>query len=110
METPIKTRASRRAELDSTLRTILGSSNIYYQPPENTKITTYPAIVYTRTTIDPQYADNLMYLNKTCYEITLIDRRPDSPLIDLLMDLPSCRYLRHVSVSGVNNDTFRIYY
>ena len=46
-----------RLELHEILVDALGSRNVYYQPPENIKIT-YPAIVYSKTDIWKNKADD----------------------------------------------------
>ena len=40
-----------RERLSAILHEVLGSDNVYYQPPESVKMK-YPAIVYTRDSID----------------------------------------------------------
>lgn len=49
-----------RLELQSELEKILGSRNVYFQPPASVKIK-YPAIVYSRKSIDNNFANNTVY-------------------------------------------------
>ena len=49
-----------RLNLQTTLETILGSRNVYFQPPESVKLK-YPAIVYSRNDIMNQFADDGVY-------------------------------------------------
>ena len=47
--------------LQETLETILGSENVYFQPPESYKIE-YPCIIYERANIKAIKADNIGYI------------------------------------------------
>ncbi len=49
-----------RLELHSVLQELLGSSNVYYQPPESIKMQ-YDAIRYSTKTIDSKYANDRKY-------------------------------------------------
>ena len=48
---------NRRYELQAVLEGILGSGNVYFQPPENLKVR-YDCIVYERSEIETVHADN----------------------------------------------------
>ena len=65
-----------RLNLQTELETILGSRNVYYQPPESVKMK-YPAIVYSRKNIDNIFADDTVYTQNHAYELTVIDPNPD---------------------------------
>ena len=51
---------TRRILLDSKLREILGSDNVYYRDPES-KSMNYPAFKYKMSGIGEKYADNKSY-------------------------------------------------
>ena len=70
--------AKSREELSVLLRSILGSSNVYYQPPNGYKLK-YPCIIYSLNTIDTVKADNKLYLGHNKYDIQVIDKSPTSP-------------------------------
>lgn len=99
----------RRLELQTILEDILGSRNVYYQPPESVKIK-YPAIVYERDDIVNDHADDLPYLQHYRYMITVIDKNPDSPIIPIIAKLPKCRFNRHFASENLNHDIFTIYF
>lgn len=101
--------ARPRIELDEILRGILGSSNVYFQPPESTKMR-YPAIVYNRDRTWDMYADDGKYVKYKGYSITHIDWDPDSPVLDKLEALPLCSFIRHIVSDGLNNDVYLIYF
>lgn len=96
---------NKRLELHEVLCDILGSRNVYYQPPETVKMK-YPAIVYSRTDIDNEYGDNLAYIQKRKYLITLIDKNPDSEFVNKLANLSKCKYIRNYKADNLNHDVF----
>ena len=98
-----------RVDLQNVLEELLGSRNVYYQPPESLKMN-YPAIVYVRKTIDNSYANNSVYKQNYAYEITVIDKNPDSEIVNKVSKLPSCRFDRHFKSDNLNHDIFTLYY
>ena len=100
---------SSRVELQTTLESLLGSRNVYYQPPETIKMD-YPAIKYSKTNIRVNHANNSNYISKICYQIIVIDSKPDNPVIDKLLSLPYCTYNRYYKADGLNHDVFTLYY
>lgn len=99
----------RRLELDGLLREILGSNEVYYQPPESVKMR-YPAIVYQRADIRNLFADDIPYRQSTAYQVTVIDRNPDSDIVVMVSRLPMCRFDRHYTADRLNHDVFNIYF
>ena len=97
-----------RLDLQTKFEEILGSRNVYYQPPASVKMQ-YPAIVYRRKDINTRFANNVVYMHSTSYEIVLIDKNPDSEFIDKILQLPYCRYERHYTSDNLNHDVFTIY-
>lgn len=88
---------------------ILGSPNAYFQPPANMQMK-YPAIVYVLKGIDTIRADNGVYITLPHYELTLIDKNPNSPYISKLLALPYCRFDRHYKADNLNHFTFILYF
>lgn len=99
----------RRVKLQQILEEILGSKNVYYQPPENVRMN-YPAIRYSKESIDSEFANNSKYINTKRYQITLIDRRPDNSAIDKILNLPLSSYDRHFISDNLHHDVIIIYY
>lgn len=99
----------RRLELHSMLVALLGSSNVYYQPPSNIQMK-YPAIVYERARIDNMFANNNPYNQSLGYTVTVIDKNPDSEIVKKLSLLPLCRFDRHFVSDNLNHDVFTLYY
>lgn len=98
-----------RLELQTTLEMLLGSRNVYFQPPESIKMK-YPAIVYKRDDIGNVYASNDVYAQRFLYELTYIDEDPDNDMIIRLSKLPYCDFVRAYSFDGLNHYTFTLYY
>lgn len=98
-----------RLKLQTLLETLLGSRNVYYQPPESVKMS-YPAIVYSRNSIDNTHANNAVYGQSLSYEITVIDKNPDSEIVTRVSRLPRCRFDRHFTSDNLNHDVFTLYF
>ena len=98
-----------RLELQNLLESILGSRNVYYQPPESIKIK-YPAIIYSRNNIDNNFADDIVYMQNHTYQIIVIDTNPDSEIVNKISKLPMCRYNRHYTSDNLNHDVFILNY
>lgn len=99
----------RRLQLQNLLMSILGSNNVYFQPPASVRLE-YPCIVYTRKNIDQIKADNIDYVRHTQYTVTLIGQNPESDIVDKILDIPYCRYDRFFASNGLNHDVFSLYY
>lgn len=74
-----------RLDLQTELEAVLGSRNVYFQPPETLKIK-YPAIIYKLVDMDPIYADNKMYINRKKYAVTLIHDDPDNEVKECIIE------------------------
>lgn len=98
-----------RIELQSMLENILGSKNVYYQSPPSTGMK-YPAIKYDKNRITSDYANNKKYRNKTSYNLIVIDKRPDNPVIQKLLELPYCSYDRMYKSDNLYHDSLTLYY
>lgn len=98
-----------RVELQSELEELLGSRNVYYQPPESLKME-YPCIRYSKNDIDSKYANNKKYINTTQYQIIVIDRKPDNIVIDKILELPLSSYNNHYTSDNLHHDVITIYY
>lgn len=99
----------QREDLQTILEAVLGSDYVYFQPPESVKME-YPCIVYGRFAVDIKFADNSPYANKKGYQVTVIDKDPDSEIPDKVMALPLCSYQRFFTVDNLNHDIYNLYY
>lgn len=99
----------KRIDLQSALEVILGSKNVYFQPPESI-LMKYPCVLYNRLSDRPRFASNKLYANKILYKITLVDKNPDSSILEKFYILPLCLFDRHYVAENLNHDVFNIYY
>ena len=98
-----------RLDLQGLLEELLESRNVYYQSPESVKMQ-YPAIRYSKKNIQSVYANNSKYLMRDCYELIVISRKPDDPVIKRLLALPYCSYDRPYIADNLYHDVLTIYY
>lgn len=98
-----------RLDLQAKLEELLGSEHVYYQPPESRKIG-YPAIKYSKSDIQSTFANDAMYSKMNRYELIVIDRNPDNPVINKLLELPYCSYDRWYPADNLNHDVLILYY
>ena len=96
-----------RLELQEKLEELLGSKNVYYQPPEKME---YPAIKYSKNDIKTTHANNAVYTKMTQYTLTVIARKPDHPVIEKLLELPYCTYDRNYKSDNLEHDVLTLYY
>jgi hypothetical protein len=97
-----------RLELHALLVELLGSTNVYYEPPETLKMS-YPAIRYQRTNIRSKRADNSNYSVFYCYEIVVISKDPDISVVEKLLEVPYCTHDRHYRASNLHHNVFTLY-
>lgn len=98
-----------RIELHNELVSLFGSNHVYYNPPESLKMT-YPAIRYVKEYVYNPKADNIGYYTRKRYQITVIDKSPDNPVIDKLLGLPMSTFERHYISDNLNHDVINLYY
>ncbi len=99
--------ASRRLLLHEVLCNLLGSRNVYFQPPSSIKMK-YPAIVYEVARIDNLHANNGVYLSNTGYSVTVIDSDPDSKIVGKVASMPTSKFNRHYEKDNLNHDVYTI--
>lgn len=100
---------NRRLHLHEVLCKILGTRNVYFQPPESVQMN-YPAIVYGLDEIKNTFADDGVYLSVRKYAVTVIDEDPDSMIVDKVCLLPMCHFNRHYEKDNLNHDVFELYF
>lgn len=98
-----------RLELQIVLEELLGTRNVYFQSTESVKMQ-YPAIVYSRSNIETRHANDRPYNQSRVYQVTLIDKNPDSKFVDKIAQLPMCRFDRHYKADNLNHDVFTLYF
>lgn len=99
----------KRLLLQSLLEIMLGTDAVYFQPPADVQMK-YPCIVYQRDTADTKFADNIPYRFQKRYQLTVIDRNPDSDIPDKVATLPSCILTRNFVADNLHHDVFNLYF
>lgn len=98
-----------RVELNALLESILGTDKVHFQPPASVSLS-YPCIVYSRDDIDTRFADNIPYTRFKRYQVTVIDKNPDSVIPDKVAALPMCSFATHFTTDNLNHDIFNLYF
>lgn len=100
---------NRRIQLHQILVDLLGSTNVYFQPPSTVQMK-FPCIIYSRDARDEKFADNILYLGKDRYSISVVDKNPDSDIPDKVGALPLTSFSQHYVVDNLNHDVYSTYY
>lgn len=98
-----------RLDLQFILEAVLGSTNVYFQPPASTTLI-YPCIVYKRSGIKSQFGDNIPYFLSKEYTLTVIYKDADSDLIDRVALLPKCKLDQTFTTDNLYHAIFTIIY
>lgn len=94
-----------RLNVQDTLESILGGTEVYYQPPE-TQTMKYPAITYKLYNINNRFADNDIYMGRDTYEVVVIDRVPDNAAVMKLRKMVNVSFLRNYISDNLNHTVF----
>jgi hypothetical protein len=70
----------------------------------------YPCIVYQRYNALTLFANNLPFRHTKRYQVTVIDRDPDSLIPDKVATLPMCLHNRFFVANNLNHDVFNLYF
>ena len=100
---------ARRLMLQSELETLIGNNHVYYNPPKNLMME-YPAIRYSKSKIDIRHANDKIYKKMTRYELIVISRKPDSEIIEKILELPYSSFDRHYTSDNLHHDVLTLYY
>ena len=99
-----------RAQLQTLLASLAGENvPVYFQPPSNITMQ-YPCIVYRRDNADTKFAGNRPYRYTQRYQLMVIDRDPDNPLLAEIARLPMCTYDRFYTADDLNHDVFNLFF
>lgn len=99
----------KRKELQIILENILGSDQVYFQPPETIKMS-YPAIVFSFDSIDNKKANNKQYITRFVFHATLITKSVNSDqFLNALLNLEYCSLDKPYMSDGLYHYPFTIY-
>lgn len=99
----------RRLEFHEVLCNLLGSRNVYFQPPGTISIQ-YPCIIYSLQKVNSEYGDNFGYHKRDCYSVTYIDKNPDSIIPDQIGDLELSSFERYYVAENLHHNIYNVYY
>ena len=100
---------AQRSELHAKLKQILGSDNVYFQPPRNVRLR-FPCIIYELNRYNVQYADDTKYLGTKGYTVTYISPDPDDSTWEDILNLPLCSFSRFFTADDLNHWALKLYY
>ena len=102
-----------RIDLQYKLESILGSRNVYFQPPEYIRLH-YPCIIYSLDNIKHEEANNIKYTKQKKYSVTVIFNDYDDVLHDRiindLLDLDYCYFNRTFINENMYHYVFTLYF
>ena len=91
---------------ETTIKTQLSTicSNVYFQPPTGLGMN-FPCIAYNRQ----KKADNIKYKTDVIYKVIVIDRDPDSEIVNAVSQLPNTTHTGFYTKNNFNYDVFTMY-
>jgi hypothetical protein len=96
-----------RLDLHEILLTL--TPNVYFQPPATMQME-YPCIVYQNDNARTEFAGNRPYMYSKRYQITVIDRNPDSTIPDSLAWLENTLFDRHFTANNLHHSVFTLFF
>lgn len=87
-----RSRKDLHKELKEVMKDLGIDENVYFVSPSNNHMN-YPCIRYSIARENVRYANNNRYLIFNLYDLTVIDRREDSPIVTAL-----CNHFKYCSI------------
>lgn len=101
---------SRRLDLQLELEELLGSRNVYFQPPTSIKLK-YPCIIYSLDSSYNTFANDKRYFNKKKYDVIFITNNADSDFADKIIEhFFYCAESRRYTAENLYHMAFILYY
>lgn len=101
--------AKARIGLQLFLENLIGSRNVYFQPPPSFQLK-YPCIIYNLSDINNTHANNNVYVREKMYTLTVVDADPDSVVSEKVSKLPMCSFDRFYTADNLNHFVYTIFY
>lgn len=98
-----------RDELQTIFEELLGSRNVYYDPPTNLRMN-YDAIRYSLSALNIRFANDKRYLNKKRYDAVVIARDPDPEVVDKILELPYTSMGKPYTADNLHHYPITIYF
>jgi len=87
----------------------LGPEKVYFQAPSQDRMV-YPCIMYSIDNEETIHADNKPYSRTLRYQVTIIDRDPDSLIPAKVAALPLSSFSGAFVVDGLNHSVYNLYF
>lgn len=101
---------NNRLELHERLKQLVGTDNVYFQPPASVKLS-YPCVIYSIGNGEAKRADNIIYNYVNSYDLIFIYKKPNIEIIEQVLNaLPMCRMTRAYIADNLNHYAFSVYY
>lgn len=101
--------AKDRLSLHTQLIAVLGSTNVYFQPPASL-VLKYPCIIYKLDDVQGVHANGKRYLGTKRYLITVVDKNPDTLIYDKVLELPYCAFETYFVADNLNHYICSLHY
>lgn len=98
-----------QADLQADLEALLGSENVYFQPPSGTQLS-YPCITYERDLIKTKFANNSPYNHADRYLVKIIERSLVDSAAEKIKTWPKCSFVRAYRADGLYHTIFNLYH
>jgi hypothetical protein len=85
------------------------TSHVYFQPPSG-HLMQFPCIVYALEGDSAQHANNELYRRAKRYQVTVIDRDPDSDLAEKVRLLQYCAFQRQFAADDLHHYVFTLFF
>lgn len=97
-------------QLQDELKLLLGSNNVYFQPPKNLQMH-YPCFTVSLGSASQAMADNKTYTYTDRYTLTYISYDPDDEMRKRVVEKFSmCTFDRHFVNDTLQHYVFSLYY
>lgn len=97
-----------RMDLHRLLCSLNESGSVYFQPPESIKLK-YPAIIYEVSRLPNRFADDTVYKTNSVFKIMVIDKDPESKIVEAIRSLPKASFVTYYTRDNLNHTVFTIY-
>lgn len=97
-----------RLEFHEMLCSLLGSRNVYFQPPATIRMK-YPCIVYEAQAMASRHASNVPYAFSDRYRVIVIDKDPDSILPKKIAKLQGARAAQPYTSDNLHHWPFEVW-
>lgn len=99
--------ARSRLQLHDVLMGI--AENVYFQPPPKDQMR-YPCILYALDSSSEQHANNELYRDALRYQVTVVDRDPDTEIVAEVRRLPYTAFDRFFAADDLNHYVFTLFF